>query len=309
MATARGDGRVLLGDRHSQRASARSTWTRVHGDLANDRRHFAAIVDLLATGTTSELPTSPPQRRAAAEQFEMREPTAGDGAGRGRARRRRARRPAAEGQWQRSRRPGSPCAIVHDNLTNARSPVLVSHYKDDVIVAAEAYLDRWLDGRLSELLRMELYPGPINTGVVVLNEASPGDLAVHPGAIVAGLGGGRRARPRVADVDAGPRADPVRRRLRRTDAAPAAARGSCPAGIVSAPVTAILVGSGEGGVSLSDSVRALLRAVLQANQRLRGGAAGRGRRGEHRWSPRSIASTSSSCTRIAPSKGCTRCAR
>ncbi len=60
--------------------------------------------------------------------------------------------------------------MVHDNLTNARSPVLVSHYRIDVIVAAEEYLDRQLDHRLSELLRMELYPGPINTGVVVLNE-------------------------------------------------------------------------------------------------------------------------------------------
>src|SRR5215207_2790741 len=60
--------------------------------------------------------------------------------------------------------------ILHDNLTHAHYPVLVSHYRHDVIVAAEKYLDDQLDGRLSELLRMELYAGPINTGVVVLNE-------------------------------------------------------------------------------------------------------------------------------------------
>ena len=45
-----------------------------------------------------------------------------------------------------------------------------------------------LDGRLSELLRMELYPGPLNTGVVVLNDWSREDQTVHPGAIIAGLG-------------------------------------------------------------------------------------------------------------------------
>ncbi len=54
-----------------------------------------------------------------------------------------------------------------------------------------------------------------------------------------------------------------------------------PAARSAAPVTAILVGSGEGGVSLSDSVRALLRAVLQANQRLTGGARGCGSGGSH----------------------------
>ena len=66
--------------------------------------------------------------------------------------------------------------------------MLASHYRHDVIVGAEAFLDARLDGRLSELLRMELYPGPLNTGVVVLNDWSREDQTVHPGAIIAGLG-------------------------------------------------------------------------------------------------------------------------
>ena len=48
--------------------------------------------------------------------------------------------------------------IVHADLGDAASPVLVGHYEGDLIVGAEAYLDRRLDGRLSELQRMELYP-------------------------------------------------------------------------------------------------------------------------------------------------------
>ena len=47
---------------------------------------------------------------------------------------------------------------------------------------------------------------------------------------------------------------------------------------VPAPVTAILIGSGEGGVTLLDCVRGLLRAVQQANRRLRSCAEG-GRKG------------------------------
>jgi hypothetical protein len=76
--------------------------------------------------------------------------------------------------------------VVHDNVSNASHPVLVGHYRHDVIVGAESYLDQRLDGRLSALLRMELYPGALNTAVVVLNYHTEGDISVHPGAIVAG---------------------------------------------------------------------------------------------------------------------------
>ncbi len=180
MATARGDGRVLW-DTGIPKGIRTFFMDTVHGDLANDERHFAAIGDLLATGTTSKLPTSPPQRRRRrgavrdARSGSRRccptkrssSPTALGG-----------RRQKADGIQPQTR--GLRVRMVHDNLTNARSPVLVSHYKDDVIVAAEEYLDRRLGGRLSELLRMELYPGPLNTGVVVLNEAASGDRAVPP---------------------------------------------------------------------------------------------------------------------------------
>jgi tetratricopeptide (TPR) repeat protein len=117
---------------------------------------------------------------------------------------------------------------------------------------------------------MELYPGPINTGVVVVNEPAPGDLSIHPGAIIAGLG-------TVGDLTPGSLtstlahsltlygAECVGRERRRQQR-----EGTSPGLIVPAPVTAILVGSGDGGLSLADCVRALLRAVLQANQRLRG---------------------------------------
>jgi len=152
---------------------------------------------------------------------------------------------------------------------------LASHYRHDVIVAAEAYLDARLGGRLSELLRMELYPGPINTGVVVVNEPAPGDLSIHPGAIIAGLGIVGELTPgsltsTLAHALTSYGAECVGRERRRRQ------RGGNAGGpTVSAPVTAILVGSGDGGLSLADSVRALLRAVLQANQRLRGAVQGK----------------------------------
>jgi triacylglycerol esterase/lipase EstA (alpha/beta hydrolase family) len=272
IATPRGDGRVLwdTGIPKGIRAFYMDT---VHGDLANDRRHFAAIVDLLNTGTTSKLPTAPRATRGGDETFEMRDPLPAMVPD-------EAELVAAALGGRREKVESKPedariaVRVVNDNVTNARFPVLVSHYRHDVIVAAEAYLDKRLDGRLSELLRMELYPGPVNTGVVVLNESTSGDLSLHPGAIVAGLGDVGQVTPgsltsTLTHALTLYGADCVGRARRRQQR-----EGRVAESTIQASVSAILVGSGEGGLSLADSVRALLRAVLQANQRLRGGVGG-----------------------------------
>ena len=189
LASTRGDGRVLWETGHPPGHPDVLHGHRARRPGQRSPAFPGASSDLLDTGTTAKLPTTPPAARAA--------PTTGsrcasalpamvpDEAELVVAKRWAAGAPT----WKPERsRPAINVRVVHDNLTNARSPVLVSHYRHDVIVAAEAYLDRRLDRRLSELLRMELYPGPINTGVVVLNEPTPGDLSIHPGAIVAGLG-------------------------------------------------------------------------------------------------------------------------
>lgn len=275
IASSRGDGRVLweTGIPPNIRTFFMDT---VHGDLANDRRHFPALADLLNTGTTSKLRSTPPAARGVDERFEMRErlpamvpdeaELVSEALG--------GRRADVEARAGRAK---INVRVVHDNLTNARSPVLASHYRFDVIVAAEAYLDRQLDGRLSELLRMELYPGPINTGTVVVNDSTPADLSIHPGAIIAGLGIVGELTPGTLTSTLahaltlyGAESVGRERRRRQREGSDLGLGGT-----VSAPVTAILVGSGEGGVTLADSVRALLRAVNQANHRLGGGASGK----------------------------------
>jgi tetratricopeptide (TPR) repeat protein len=268
LASARGDGRVLW-KTGIPRGVPVFYMDAVHGDLANQARHFPALVDLLNTGTTSKLSTAEPARRSALERFELREAEpamvpdeaelAADALG---GTREKVEQPAKAGKVA--------VRVVHDNLTNATSPVLVGHYQHDVIVAAEGYLDRRLDGRLSELLKMELYAGPLKTAVVALNEAEDGSYARHPGAVVAGLGQVGDLTPgRLTSTLAqaltvyGAERVGLERRRRQRGAASAPEGGTIPA-----PVTAILVGSGEGGLTFGDSVQALLRAVLEANERL-----------------------------------------
>ncbi|HEU4523665.1 MAG TPA: hypothetical protein VFR62_01510, partial [Gemmatimonadales bacterium] len=268
MASSRGDGRVLW-ETGIPAGIPTYYMDTVHGDLAKDRRHFPALLDLLNTGTTTRLATVPPTSRAGEERFELPDPEpamvpdepelVADALG--------GRRANIEF------RPGVPkvtIRVVNDNLTNARFPVLASHYRNDVIVAAEEYLDRTLKGRLSELHRMELYPGPIGTAVVVLNDVNEADLSIHPGAIVAGLGlvgdltpGSLTATLTHALTVYGAECVGRARRQRQRLQGEAVSGGE-----ISAPVTALLVGSGEGGVTLSDSIQALLRAIRQANHRL-----------------------------------------
>ena len=269
LATAHGDGRVLWST--GIPTGIRTYYTEAeHGELASTREDFPALLDLLTTGNTSKLATTPPRRaRSVTDTFELRDPmpsmvpdeeeliaSALGG--------RRARDTEDEPI------PRVHVVIVHENLNNARSPVLVGHYDQDVIVAAEASLDRQLSGRLSELHRMELYAGPLRTATVVLNDRDVGHHGQHPGAVVAGLGkvgemtpGNLTATLEQALTAYGEEWVGTERRRRQRDGQSATIVATIPT-----PVTAVLVGSGDGGVTLSDSLQALLGAVAAANVRL-----------------------------------------
>jgi triacylglycerol esterase/lipase EstA (alpha/beta hydrolase family) len=276
LATARGDGRVPWATGIPEGLQGRTYYMdAVHGDLASAEAHFPALVDLLTIGATTKLPQAPPAGRGAADDwFVMRSPdpemlpdaedlvASALGAS--------ARRQVNE------RSEKVRVRVVHGNLSHARAPVVVGHYEQDAIVSAEAYVDRQLDGRLGELLRMDLYPGKPGTASVVLNEPGPG---VHPGAIVVGLGF-------VGDLTPGTLIETLTHGLtaygaervgwarRRRQAGLAA--GAAPSR-VDAPVTVVLVGSGEAGLTLSDALLAILRSVRQANERLRAAVVDDGR--------------------------------
>jgi CHAT domain-containing protein/triacylglycerol esterase/lipase EstA (alpha/beta hydrolase family) len=266
LATARGDGRVPWATGiPAELADAGRVYymNAVHGDLASTEEAFPALTDLLATGATTKLSRTAPVARSADVLFPLRSPepdmlpdadeilASATGGSRRRA-------VVAEVRTTRVR-------VVHGNLSRATSPVLVGHYSLSEIVSAEAYLDAQLEGRLRELHRMDLYPGPLDTGVVVQNEPGGG---AHPGAIIVGLGrfGGLSPGDLTSTLTNGltmygaERVAWARRRRQRGE----------PSGgnVVPAPATVLLIGSGEGGVTLADSLLAILRAVRQANERL-----------------------------------------
>ncbi|MFA7062464.1 MAG: CHAT domain-containing protein, partial [Pedobacter sp.] len=153
-------------------------------------------------------------------------------------------------------------SVRHGSLAFAGHPILVGHYKGDTIISAEAYLDQTLDGRLSARHRLGIYPGDDDTAEIFLNpdwerlQKSDGKPA---GAIVIGLG-------EVGKLSPGRLLRAVSRGIRSYSLS----RAECPlvksgkAG--HAGISALLVGTGAGGVAVQDAVTAILRGVIDANR-------------------------------------------
>ena len=148
--------------------------------------------------------------------------------------------------------------VVHGHLREARHPLAVGHYAGDGIVSAEAELDRQLGGMLSTRFHMELYPGPTGTAEVV---RAPG--AHPPGALIAGLG-------EVGEITP----EKVRRSMLDACVRYALMRSEDPKDLGDLPRSAafssMLIGiSGGRAISVTDSVKSIVLAAVEANRVLR----------------------------------------
>ena len=273
LASANGDGRVPWATGIPPELNARTYYIdAVHGDLADVPETFPALLDLLTVGVTAKLPQAPPVRRgAAAGTFVLRPelPTmfpdekdilsSAMGA---------SRRDVSAKEPERKVK----IRVIHGNLSGAETPVVIGHYRGDTIVSAEAYMDRQLDGRLREAQRLRLYPGELNTVKLFLNDQDLYMRGAHPGTIVIGLG-------TVGDLSSGALASTFANAvttyaLARVDEERARRKAAttiiCDDSCLNISLTSLLIGSGEAGLSVADSLQAMLRGVRQANLRLKG---------------------------------------
>jgi tetratricopeptide (TPR) repeat protein/pimeloyl-ACP methyl ester carboxylesterase len=146
-------------------------------------------------------------------------------------------------------------SVLHSHLRQADHPVAIGHYRDDTIVSAEAALDVALGGRLSRRLDLDVYAGSAGAVEVL---SVPG--AHPPGAIVIGLGEvGDLTPEKLARLVANAA---VRHAVRVADA-------SGGPGWASAAMSTLLIGTDSGSITLADSIRSIVRGVLEANRRLR----------------------------------------
>ena len=146
--------------------------------------------------------------------------------------------------------------VAHGDLRFSTYPVAVGHYEGDSIIHAEKVLDENLRGRLSRRFNADRYPGPLNSCEVVISTAE-GQLP--EGALVIGLGrfgtltGARLERTLAAAI---------KQYIIEWNELPVSHRGE------EIGLSALIVGSGMGGLSLSDSLRYLVEAARTANSQI-----------------------------------------
>lgn len=223
-----------------------------HGDLANHKESFSAIYDLLNEGTTTRLSKTPPRYdRGQGDRYPLRDegveiyPSQLDlettmlGASPVRHQAPAARRVKV--------------SVVHGNLSFCSDPVAVGHYEGYGLYNAEKALDYHLNGRLADRLRLGRYPGPEGTAEVVLNDSGkkPG------GAIIVGLGKAGELSPHKLTNSF---ANALREfGIKAVENNLADENGEL-------KISTLLIGTGGNGLSVTNSVDAILSAVLQANR-------------------------------------------
>ena len=249
--TERGDGRVTWDSGIPPRAS---TWyvPVKHGSLLDTRRAFAGLRDLLIHGHTDRLSTEPPPASSLLRGASRETPTLGD--------------PeqiefvptsddlivaaldmeSPSANADRSAAPLLSCeiSVVHGDLRFTEYPVMVGHYRGDPIVHAERVLDDRLDGALRSRHQLGVYPGEIGSAEVIFWKGANAPRRHHgpAGAIVLGLGN-------VGELTPGGLTRAAEAGLLQY------AQACLERGVNTATlkVSALMVGSGEAGISIPGS--------------------------------------------------------
>ena len=235
----------------------------VHGSLLADTTYFNAWDDLLNSGTTTALDSKAPrsgtrgelrveQAKAKAREvidFLPDEETIA--------------RVALGMQEKHSALPEvvSPTlkiSVIHGDLAFAKYPVAVGHHVDDSITHAERALDEFLDFRLTVRHAAGQYPGKIGSNDVLFRKS---EKAIPEGAIIVGLGvwGELTAAKLERSLTKA-----ITRYIIEYDEWQETGESRQQNKTVG--LSALLIGSGVGAVSIHDSISSLIRAVQKANK-------------------------------------------
>jgi len=229
-----------------------------HGGLSNERKIFAAIDDLLIYGSTSKLQNSLPKLRGEEKDFEAKQTEEFDisedhvvnsilGLS------------EEDEKWQEE----IPVQLVvtHGDLKYAQYPVLAGHFEHDAILSTERAIDRQLNGDLSRLHSLGLYPGAIGSNQVVLAEDCNQSFK---GSVIVGLGvsGELSGFLLMTSIEKG-----VSRYLtilNRPCVSDNSEGQDDPIGL-----SVIAIANSYGGLSTDSSVRAIVLGVQRANRNIR----------------------------------------
>ena len=141
-------------------------------------------------------------------------------------------------------------SVSQGDLLYAAFPILIGHFNRDGILYAEKSMDNYLDGVLTQRHRLGLYPGVIGS-----SEVLTGSGQQIKGALIVGLG------------DAG--------KLTAYQLSRTVEQGITNYLLVlknntkEIGISSLIIGCGYGGLTIENSVRAILEGIQQANNKIR----------------------------------------
>ena len=227
-----------------------------HGELACHPHMFGGIKELLASGTTQLFSDKQPLVRGEEKLFKAPDFRDFDlseagidfsvlGIG-------RETEPEIE-------QPPIGVSISHGDLFYSGFPVLAGHFDGDGILYAEKAIDKYLGGALNYHHRLGIYPGTTGSSDIFLSGNSG-----FNGAIIIGLGKPENltahALTKSAEQGASNFLLHINDQFKKLNLS---SPDSDPVGISS-----LLVGSGYGGLSVENSMKAIIQGVYNANKKV-----------------------------------------
>lgn len=263
LATAKGDGRVTW---ESGIPSNIRCWyaNTSHGSLADHNQAFSGFLELLQSGDTSNHHLSPEpivERGETEKPFPMPTEEHVD------------MLPDEEMLFDSilcvarkteitAATPPLKIIISHGNLCYASNTLALGHYRDDQIVSAEGYVNQLFDNRLRKRMLLGLYPGPLNTAEIINN---PKPFPARPeAALIVGLGEmGALTRRTLAETYCY-----AALQYAISISEKHAGEANLSSSAQELKLSSLLIGTGSGGISIEDSLQAMTRGLIKANQQL-----------------------------------------
>lgn len=156
-----------------------------HGGLSTEKKIFGAIEDILNQGKTGRLQNTLPKVRGDERDFIAREEEIFD-----LSEENTINTLLGLGEDGEARDHEAPIQVkvCHGDLVYSEFPVLAGHFQFDSVLTTEKVIDGKLNGELTRLLSLGLYPGPIGTHQIVMAKDVSNTDKHFKGTVVVGMG-------------------------------------------------------------------------------------------------------------------------
>ncbi len=228
-----------------------------HGALANEPSIFKGITDIIASGSTNSLSKVRPEIRGTKKVFKSPDQQDFDLSADGVTNTLLGLDGTATPEKEQSK---INVTISNGDLRYASYPLLAGHFLNDGILNAEREVDKNLNFALSEMHKLSIYPGDIGSSEIFIQKNDS-----FNGAIIVGLGenGDFTAYQLMQTIEQG--VSKYLLNLSRKDSEiydSKEQQGKF-------GISSLIIGSGYGGLSYENSIRAIMQGIQNANDKIK----------------------------------------